>query len=78
MIEAKPNEHYYATKLQKRQTLAECIELGSLKGLGEMKETSTSLDLNTLRAIKDRDFEGYPRNGRELLTKKFSSKPIKL
>lgn len=78
MIEAKPNEHYYATKLQKRQTLAECIELGSLKGLGEMKETSTSLDLNTLRATRDRKFEGYPRTGRELLNKKYSSRPIRI
>jgi hypothetical protein len=77
MINENPNEAYYATKLKRRQTLAESVEMGDLKGIGQMREFSTAMDLNLPRSGQDREyFEGYPRTGRELLDKKWHSRPM--
>jgi hypothetical protein len=73
MIEAHPNESFYSTKLRRRQTLAECVEVGSLKGLGDMKDTVSSLDINLLRTQQDRIFNDFPKTGGQLLNNKYKS-----
>lgn len=78
MITEKPRESCYTAKLQRRQTLAECVEMGSLKGLGVMRDTSSTVDLNILRMAQDRHFAEFPRTGAELLERKFYSQPIAL
>lgn len=78
LIEKKPRQSYYTTKLRRRQTLEESIQLGDLNGLGRMKETTSSFDLNLLRGATDRNYSQFPKTGQELLNGQFSSKPIKI
>lgn len=77
LIKEHPRQSYYRAELRRRQTLAESIELNDLSGLGQYKDTTSSFDLNIIRSSLDRDFEGYPSTGQELLNKTFKSKPLK-
>jgi len=78
MINEHPLSTTYAVKNKRRQTLNESVELNDLKGLAEMREFTSSLDLNVLRSEQDREFVEFPRTGRELLSKRYKSKPIKV
>lgn len=77
MIEAKPNETYYATKLTRPITLGEAIEAGNLKSVGRIQEFGTSIDLISARQEQDMDFPDFPASGKELLEKKAYGKPFK-
>lgn len=76
MINEHPRDSYYSANLKRRLTLAEAAELGDLSKLGKMMETHSSVDLNLLRTSQDRHFKEWPRNGGELLVKKYYSEPL--
>ena len=78
MINEHPRDSYYNKTLKRSQTLSESVEMGDLKGLGEVRDFHTSIDINLARTSQDRDFVSFPRNGGELLSKKYYSEPIKL
>jgi hypothetical protein len=61
--------------LMRPQTLAESIQLNDFEGLGKMKDTDSSFDLNLLRADQDRIFSRFPSTGRDLINNKYSSNP---
>lgn len=77
LIKEHPRSSYYTAKLKRRQTLEESIALNDLAGLGRYKDTTSSFDLNLIGNSLDRDFEGYPCTGAELLNKRYDSKPLK-
>jgi len=78
LIEKHPRESYYTAHLKRRQTLEESIQLNDLNGLGRMKETTSSFDLNLMRASADRIFSDFPKTGHELLNNQYKSTPIKV
>lgn len=78
LIEKNPKESYYTAGLKRRQTLEESIQLNDLNGLGKMKDTTSSFDLNLLQASQGREYPKFPKMGKELLEGQFKSKPIKI
>jgi hypothetical protein len=78
LIKNKPNDSYYTMGLMRPQTLAESIQINDFDGIGRMKDTDSSFDLNILRADQDRVFKDYPKTGKDLLTHKYVSEPIVL
>lgn len=78
MITGHPRESYYSANLKRRLTMAEAVELGNLSKLGQMMDTHSSVDLNLLRTSQDRVFNEFPRNGGELLSRKYYSDPLKV
>ena len=76
MIKEHPRDSYYHKILKRPQTLSESIELNNLRGLGEVREFHTSIDINLARTSQDRIFKEFPHNGGELLSKKYHSEPI--
>ena len=77
LINDKPNESYYTMGLMRPQTLAESIQINDFDGLGRMKDTDSSFDLNLLKIDQDRLFKKFPKTGKELLTNKYTSDPIR-
>jgi len=77
LIKSHPRETFYTTKLKRRQTLDESVQLNDLNGLGRLKLTTSSFDLNLLRAATDRIYPKFPNNGHELLHGHFMSLPLK-
>ncbi len=77
LIKAHPRETFYATKLRRRQTLEESIQLNDLNGLDKYKLTNSSFDLGILRSNIDRIYKDFPKNGHDLLTKQYDSLPLK-
>lgn len=76
LIKDNPKETYYTMGLMRPQTLAESIQINDFEGLGRMKDTDSSFDLNLLQSDQDRIFQSFPITGSDLLNKKYSSKPI--
>jgi len=74
MIKAHPKLAYYEKLIKRRVTLGQALELDFNK-LGKEVEMHTSINLN---GVHDRDFGELPRNGGQLLNKKFGSKPLKV
>lgn len=77
LINEHPRETFYTANLYRRQTLEESVQLNDLNGLGKMKQTSSSIDINLLRSNNDRQFLSYPRSGQELLNGQYQSEPLK-
>lgn len=71
MIKEHPGESIYRTTLIRRATLGESVD--NLDNLGKQKEFWTGFNLLTIR--HDRDFEGSPKTGRQLLNKQYKSRP---
>ncbi|KKK71452.1 hypothetical protein LCGC14_2913760, partial [marine sediment metagenome] len=76
LIEEHPRESYYTANLKRRQTLEESIQLDDLNGLGRMKDTTSSFDLNLLRISTDRNFKDFPQTGGQLLKNQYKSTPL--
>ena len=74
MIREHPKQAYYQQLIKRRVTLGQALEFGFDK-LGKEVEMHTSVDLNMTH---DRDFRELPRTGGQLITKRFSSKPLKV
>jgi len=74
LIEAKPRDSYWETKLSRRVTLGQALE-GNFEDLGKEREMFTSIDLNMER---DRYFAKLPKTGHQLLNKQYSSEPFKV
>jgi len=77
LIKEHPRESYYTARLKRRQTLDESIQMNDIAGLGRYKDTTSSFDLNLIGSGLDRDFEGYPHTGAELLKSHYMSKPLR-
>lgn len=78
LINEHPRQSYYTANLRRRQTLEESIQLGNLNGLGRMKDTTSSFDLNLMRASTDRYFKDFPQTGEQLLNGQYKSSPLKV
>jgi hypothetical protein len=78
MIKDHPKDNYYTMGLMRPQTLAESIQLNDFEGLGKMKDTDSSFDLNLLRADQDRIFSRFPSTGKDLINNKYLSKPRRI
>ncbi|MEE9302308.1 MAG: hypothetical protein V3U84_00850 [Thiotrichaceae bacterium] len=78
LISKKPRQSYYTANLKRRQTLEESIQLNDLNGLGKRKSTTSSFDLNLLRASRDREYPKFPMTGEQLLNGQFKSFPINI
>jgi hypothetical protein len=78
LIMSNPRQSYYTANLKRRQTLEESIQLNDLNGLGKIKNTTSSFDLNLIRQNTDRVYEQFPETGQQLLAKHYNSKPIKV
>jgi len=77
LIGKHPRQSYYTANLKRRQTLEESIQLGDLNGLGKMKLTTSSFDLNLIRASADREWAKFPQTGGQLLNGQYMSEPLK-
>jgi hypothetical protein len=78
MIKDHPKDNYYTMGLMRPQTLAESIQLNDFEGLGKMKDTDSSFDLNLLRTDQDRIFSRFPSTGKDLINNKYLSKPRRI
>lgn len=78
LIQQHPRETFYTANIMRHQTLEESIQLGDLAGLGRLKDTNSSFDINLLRGSTDREYPQFPRNGYELLEGQFSSIPVNI
>jgi len=76
LIKAHPSRAYYEKTLRRRLTLGDAINQDRLQDIG--KEMDFSVSINLLYATHDRAFDKLPSNGRQLLSRKFRSKPIKV
>lgn len=76
MIKAHPRRPYYERTLRRRLTLGDALAQDRLEDIG--KEMDFSVSLNLINPLHDRDFKKLPRTGLQLLSKKFTSKPIKV
>lgn len=77
LINQSPRQSYYTAHLKRRQTLEESIQLNDLNGLGKMKDTKSSFDLNLLRGSQERYFPEFPMTGEQLLNHQYKSFPLK-
>lgn len=73
MIKEHPGRSYYCKVIPRRVTLGEALERNELESLGQVRDTYSSIDLMLLQP--ERDFEGLPKTGRQLLSKHYKSKP---
>jgi hypothetical protein len=76
LINQHPYSTHYTANLYRRQTLEESIQLDNLNGLGRMKQTASSFDINLLRTATERQFDTFPKNGHELLHGQYRSTPL--
>ncbi len=79
MINDKPQGEYYSKPKQRRRTLAEAVQLENINEGGEVRDYSRTFHVTA--SEKDHVsciFEKYPKNGGELLAKKFQGESIKL
>jgi hypothetical protein len=75
-FELRPLDTYYEWHLPRRVTLGEALN-GTWGELGEVKPHYTSIDiLMTNHLGRDRVFADMPRNGGDIMRKKFKSKAI--
>jgi len=77
MIKANPSAGYYGTKLPRRITLSEAVKSKCIEDVGQWIEGSTTIDL-VVHPEHDRVFKKLPQNGRQLLSKVYTSEPFKV
>lgn len=76
MIREHPRQPYYEKKIKRRLTLGDSLAQHRLGDIGNEFEFSVSINL--LNAVHDRVFNKLPQNGQQLLSRKYTSKPIKV
>lgn len=76
MIKEHPNREYYERTLRRRLTLGDALAQDRLEDIGKEMDFSVSLDL--MKPSHDRDFKKLPKTGRQLLSRHYTSRPIKV
>lgn len=74
MMKANPDSNVYRKTIRRMVTLGEAVE-GDIRTLGTMRDYSAAIDLS---GEHDRVFPTCPRTGKELLRKKFKSRPFRI
>jgi len=75
MIEKHPNSSTYSVDLSKRVTMSEALRL-DFSLIGTKQKFGSTIDLNLARTSQDRIFNKFPRTGKELLNRQYTSEPI--
>lgn len=78
MIKEHSDRNAYCKVIPRRMTLAEAIEYNEFSKLGVMRNTYSCIDLSLLEINLERVFEDLPRTGRQLLSRKYRSKPARV
>jgi hypothetical protein len=73
LIKEHPRQPYYEKKIKRRLTLGDSLAQHRLGDIG--KEFDFSVSINLLNQDHDRDFPKVPRDGGQLLSKHYRSKP---
>ena len=76
MIKAHPRRNYYERTLRRRLTLGDALAQDRIEDIG--KEMDFNVSLNLINPLHDRDFKKLPQSGQQLLSRKYTSKPIKV
>jgi len=76
LIEEHPRAGYYEKKLQRRVTLGDALAQGKFDKLGKEVDMVSSIDL--VRLEHDRVCSKTPQTGQQLLSKRYSSKPVRI
>ena len=75
LIKEHPKAGYYEKRLRRRVTLGDALAQDKFQELGREVDMVSSIDL--VRLELDRVFILTPQTGQQLLTKRYSSKPVK-
>jgi len=76
LIKEHPMAGYYEKRLQRRVTLGDALSQDKFNKLGKQVDMVSSIDL--VRLEHDRMFKGTPQTGQQLLSKRYSSKPVRI
>lgn len=76
LIKEHPRQPYYEKKIKRRLTLGDSLAQHRLGDIG--KEFEFSVSINLLNAEHDRDFKKLPQTGQQVLSRKYTSKPIEV
>jgi len=76
MIKEHPRAGYYEKRLRRRVTLGDALSQDKFNELGKEVDMVSSIDL--LRLEHDRVFSKIPQTGQQLLSKRYSSKPVEV
>ena len=75
-IQANPLGVFYGMLSPAHITLQQALQLGDISKVGELRELPAHLDLPAVERQQNRQFADFPKNGRQLLEGKFTSKPV--
>lgn len=75
-IQANPLANYYGVFAPAHITLQQAIQLGDISRVGELRDLPAHLDLPAVERQQNRHFDRFPKNGRQLLSEKYWSKPV--
>ena len=76
MIKEHPRAGYYEKRLRRRVTLGDALSQDKFNELGKERDMVSSIDL--VRLEHDRVFSRTPQTGQQLLSKRYSSKPMRI
>ena len=76
MIKEHPRAGYYEKRLRRRVTLGDALSQDKFSELGVERDMVSSIDL--IRLEHDRVFIKTPQTGQQLLSKHYSSKPVRI
>ena len=76
MIKEHPRAGYYEKRLRRRVTLGDALNQERFSELGQTKDMVSNIDL--VRLEHDRVFCKTPQTGQQLLSRHYSSKPVRI
>ncbi|MFC1871060.1 DNA polymerase [Chloroflexota bacterium] len=77
MIEKHPNSSIYSVDLIKRVTMGEALRI-DFSLIGKIQKFGSTIDLYLARTSQDRFFKKFPKTGKELLERQYTSKPVEI
>jgi hypothetical protein len=75
LIEKSPNSAIYSVDLPKRVTMKEALRI-DFALIGTVQKFGSTIDLNLARTSQDRVFRKFPKTGKELLGRQYTSEPV--